>query len=164
MKLVKQTNRFNCGSACLAMVLGTTVEECEERYLKRKVGELKDPKDGETIGVTAMEINCILNNNGFCTLEMFSPKYQDDWYYGRVHEDMPSVDFLEQVNDHIMSGGTAIVAVPSLGSKDGHWVVIDKMKVLDPSTGNTYDEEIDPENPLEAHVAILICEKNSQIT
>ena len=61
IKRVLQTRRHNCGSAVLAMVLGTTVEVIEERHLFRRPGELKDPhppkdwKFSSVIGVTYFE-------------------------------------------------------------------------------------------------------------
>ena len=71
INLVKQTTEFNCGSACLAMILDMTPAEVEAKVLKRKIGELYDTEDTDEkkpIGVTSYEIQAALYDYGYYPL------------------------------------------------------------------------------------------------
>ena len=165
---VRQTNPWNCGSACLAMVLGTTVRDVESNRLKRQVGELRDPagpgKGGvaatDVIGVTAPEMLCVLADAGIPHLWLLSTSTDETWY-GRVMDRLPCVDPFVRVDAHADSGGTAILAVESRTVPGGgHWIVSRGVDLHDPQTGNASRDKLytklDKDDPVKLSEAILI--------
>lgn len=165
IKLVRQTTRFNCGSACLAMVLGVSVEDVETYRLRRAPGELKDPKTGPgeiaEVGVFAEEMLAVLWDAGIPHLFVRFPVTGGD-VYDRVCENLPAISPVDRVVGHLNAGGIAILAVNSLRTPGGgHWIVANGTRLLDPregSDGPTYTTmaEFDQENPLDVHDAILV--------
>ena len=166
MKHVRQTNGYNCGSACLAMVLGTTVEDVEERLLCRRVGNLLDPEPPEgvppQIGVTTFEMECVLWDRGLRYLNLLSPlSATPQGWYDRVGDRLPIIDVDGRVEGHLNKGGTAILAVPSLTREDAqHWIAASGHDFYDPNgaEGNVYRslDDFSPEKPLAIYEALLI--------
>ena len=161
-----QTTNFNCGSACLATILETTVEDVEERLLRRTVGELLDP-DVEPggppqIGVSSYEIQCVLWDHGYRVLPLASPFSETpSTWYDRVGEDLPVIDFMGRIDGHMDRGGSAILAVPSLFNEGAqHWIVATGNSLLDPNgtDGRVYRcvADFSPEWPLRIYEALLI--------
>ena len=146
MKHVQQTNGYNCGSACLAMILDMTVEDVEERVLCRKVGDLLDtqPQEGvpPQISVVNYEIECVLWNRGYRALSLLAPRPAvGETWYDRVGDRLPVIDVHGRIHRHLNSGGVAMLGVPSLREAGGeHWIVANGHDLLDPcgTEGNVY--------------------------
>ena len=157
MELFYQTNEYNCGSACLAMVLNKigvfsdntpeSAEDFEKRVIGRKIGDLK--LSGDVVGLTADEISTVL------------------WEYNIPHcgiHIIPSdlVDrHLEKIFDHIGNGGTAILFVPSLIDSDQtHSIVAEGTDLFDPNpdpnTRYVSLEDFDDDHPFVINYAFLI--------
>ena len=142
IKLIEQSNGFDCGAAALAMILGlSSPEEVERLQLDRECSTRHDDR-GLTppqLGATNQEIEFILFKAGvafltFWCLEMFPP---ETWL--RRMFDCVRVCTDEFVRAHMAQGGTAMLAVPSL-NRDGaqHWIVVSNGKVFDPARGRKY--------------------------
>lgn len=165
--LVLQTNDYNCGSACLAMVLGTTVEDVEERLVRRHVGELRDTVERNggrpVIGLTSLEIACVLWDEGVAHLFLQSPgdSVAADWFQ-RVGHLLPCYRYEDRVGAHLDAGGVAILGVPSLRSEDAdHWIVAEGRRLLDPrddGRGPAYRslDDFSEGEPLRVLEAILV--------
>ena len=173
IKLVTQTRNYNCGSACLAMILGTTVHVIETKYLKRRVGELIDidpiTKKRDVIGVSAYEMFCVMWETQHmclflrCDTFVYSDTKNSDWYT-RCVKQLHSINFERRVNDHIGTNGMAILGVKSLKHKDGkHWIVAsdgllyDPAYAGDPKAVDIYSvRNFNTDRPLEVEEALLI--------
>ena len=168
---VEQTSRWNCGSACLAMVLGLPIEAVEDEHLQRTVGELRDPepnhvtKDADgVIGVTSFEMQAILWDLGIRHLYLSipgPPDCEDAGWYDRVGRDMPVLDHLDRVGRHLDSGGLAILGVDSLRYENGkHWIVAQGQEFFDPAPGEgprySHLSEFSTDKPLKVSEAVLI--------
>lgn len=166
MNLVQQEGKYDCGVACLAMVLGKSLQEVESRMLLREVGVLRDPNPSgelpsDVIGVSMHEMLCALSDHGIRHLWLDCAMEGGETWYSRCVEHMPILRPVSRIIDHINGGGVAILGVHSLTSSDGlHWIVADGVRLLDPQSGNvppelTY-EVVSDEKPLTVHEAILI--------
>ena len=160
MKLVKQTKPYNCGSACLAMVLFRSVKYIEEKILKRNVGELLDPENNRVIGVTAFEMETALWDCYRTTLAICVPNSKDNSnWYNRVGHRLPILNPLYRINKHLVEDGTTILGVDSLNVENGlHWIVVHKTKIYDPTIdGILYEGDIyKPSHILKISEAILL--------
>ena len=161
MNRIQQTNRWNCGSACLAMLFGTTVEDIEQNVIGRQVGKLKDPQDGSVIGVCAFEIEKVLWDRGirYVRIEprIHNPE-SEDWY-GRVIGELPLLNDLPTfISAHFYDGRRAMLGVASLNNSDSsHWIVTEGLTIHDPSPNIKYPSNInDLEAPLEVREAFLL--------
>lgn len=163
--LVEQTNRFNCGSACLAMVLHRTVEEVEMLCLTRSVGELLDPAPADPktpqIGVCTEEMEAVLWDAGVRYLRVNLPASDEDSWYSRTYDGMRVLHGFDRIAGHLNHGRVAILAVDSLRNPDGgHWIVAAGRTLLDPvvGPGPRYRHLSDHEQgtPLGIHTALLI--------
>ena len=160
-----QTNAWNCGSACLATILETTVEDVEERLLRRTVGELLDPEPPEgvppQIGVSSHEMLAVLWDEGISAYQPWMRHAEPQDWYDRVHDDVPVLRALDRVITHFTAGGVAILAVPSLRKPGGqHWIVADGPAFLDPAgfeppVYRSFND-FSAEHQLQIHGAILI--------
>lgn len=141
--LVKQTTKFNCGSAALAMILGLPSPEHVERdHLGRDSSDSHADR-GITpgqVGVLMDEAQRVLFDAGIPALPYVNHlrcKAASSWIcrvWDRVR--VADHDFL---NKHLARGGTAMLMVPSLNTPGGkHWIVVAGDKVYDPSTGQKY--------------------------
>lgn len=140
MRLIKQDNKFNCGQACLAMVLGRNLEYVK-LFMDRDCSE-ESGLDGDLsrLGVCELEMSWFLFRHGI-THHVFYPKeaFPEDHYVFKAHGMLKlcSIDFL---NEH-MQRGVAIVGTESLNRKGmGHWIVISDGMIFDPSMERTYGE------------------------
>ena len=139
MQLVRPTGRWNCGSACLAMVLNMTVEDVEKQLLRRRVGDLVDPQidgPGGVIGVTSYEISHALWSRGvlhrMCAFVSADGESDITWL-DRVGPQMFAHD-IRELEAHLMADGVAILAVDSLRHEGGsHWIVAKGTRLLDPA-------------------------------
>ena len=171
MKHVQQTTKVNCGSACLAMVLDTTIEDIEQNWLCRVPGELVDDRlqeehpeipdeYGGMIGVSSYEICCILWDASLRHLYLQVPTLKDDnTWYDRCHDQLPSVRSIERVNTHIFTEALpAILGVESLVTKGGqHWIAMSGGIPFDPQRGRQTSENIYRNGcALPVHEAVLI--------
>ena len=171
MKLVQQRGSYDCGAACLAMILECSVEEVERDMILRKVGELRDPKaehaDG-IIGVTCFEIGAVLWDEGIRSVLI--PGYEEgpeavetgpNWY-ARIGQELPVMDLTRRVVQHLqVDAGPAILGVPSLGLSDEwqHWIVAEGFDLYDPTIrpGRRYHRLGEPPaEQLKIYEAILI--------
>ena len=159
-----QRGWYDCGVACLAMVLDKSHGEIE-KHLGRKVGDLRDPitkqvTGEETIGVMIFEMCAILWD--FDIPHLFLSMPPDDSVdtrdplltYARVVNDMPVLRPLERVQRHLSRGKVAILGVP------GHWIVAEGRKLFDPKpldrvAGRRYTS-LDEGEPIEVLEAILL--------
>ena len=165
MKLVRQTNRYNCGSACLAMILDMTLEDVEELLLRRRVGDLLDPEPPEgqlpQIGVSIYEMMAVFWDLGIPAYAPMMRSAEPTSWYDRVHDEIPVLRALDRVVSHFTADGAAILGVPSLRHPGGaHWIVANGPVFLDPCGTETpayrsYDD-FSPEHPLMIDSAILI--------
>lgn len=113
MRHVRQTSAHDCGVARLSMVLGENLARVESR-LFRKVGKLQDPGgDHDVIGVTSLEMTCVLADSGVPSLYLNVPGNQDD-SFGRCGAELPVLDSLVRIEAHSNAGGIAILGVDSL--------------------------------------------------
>lgn len=166
MNRIFQTNRWNCGSACLAMVLGQTIEDVEEDVLHRRVGDLKDPQTGNVIGVTPMEFELVLWQRGIrygrVQPTIYNPQEGQDWY-ARTIDDMPlTYHANEMIEVHLRDGATAILGVDSKTVEGGeHWIVAEGMVLLDPSPSDTIYTRVQDDAPVAVHEAFLLDMKKS---
>ena len=164
MERIEQTNRWNCGSACLAMIFDCTVGEIEKNYLRRKVGELKDPKDDSIIGLSAYEVELIFWKRGIRYVRIeprtYDPENGEDWY-DRVVDDLPLLfDRVGIIESHLIQGGTALLGVPSLRDEGGsHWIVGQGRDLFDPSLHEEKYTRLSGERPLEIYEAFLISDE-----
>ena len=173
MKHVRQTNQYNCESACIAMVLGLSIEVVEQDVLGRRVGDLKDARAAAAgvlpppgvMGVNAYEICAALTDRGYPCLHIPSGKEKDDPdfdCYGRTFERMPILDPFVRLEVHADNGGIAVLGVDSLTRRDGgHWVVSEGTRLYDPQVGNVNDESklyrrLSVDNPIKVADVILV--------
>lgn len=141
MKLVLQTSKWNCGSACLAMVLGKTIEYVEDVCLRRQPGDLMDPEFDDpqlaTIGVTSFEMIPVLQDHGYpCWNYVIPPRPDGEkrTWYDRVGWDLPVIDPLNRTLDWMNSGNVAILGVASRTIEGGfHWIVSAGGEYFDPT-------------------------------
>ena len=160
IQMIKQTNPYNCGSACLAMVLDLSIGTVERTALKRIIGELMD--GGQPVGATSYEMCAILWNRQIPNEYLFMPNADlDDLWIHRVAEKLPAYRPLERLRKHLDTGGIAILAVDSLRNKGGtHWIVACGGELFDPQTGDgpLYRQLDDhsSDNPLRVSEAILM--------
>ena len=171
---VEQAGRHDCGVACLAMVLGKPLDHIEDLLLLRKVGELVDPepdihtKPGDAvIGVTSFEMQAILWDMGIRHLYLSMPGPRDcegaSWY-DRVGHDMPVLDGVNRVGQHLDRGGLAILGVDSLRYEGGkHWIVAQGHDLFDPAPGDgpRYERmsQFTADKPMKLAEAVLIVER-----
>ena len=168
INLVKQTTEFNCGSACLAMILDMSPAEVEEKVLKRKIGELYDTEETDEnlpIGVTAYEIQAALYDYGYYPYYIHVPckKVGDNWFH-RIGDQLPLLKSLERIERHIYhQRRPAILGVDSLKYKGGsHWIVVNNRRLYDPADyEHTYQHlsDYNAEHQLKISEAILILEE-----
>ncbi|WP_341909643.1 hypothetical protein [Ferrovibrio terrae] len=164
IQLVEQTGNHDCGAACLAMVLGLRSSVIAQQHqLLRTVGELQDSEpiagDDCTVGVAACEIMAVLWDRGILALHIIPPCVKDprSWY-DRVADQMPVLQSLRRIEDHLDDGGVAILGVASRKIPGGgHWIVAQGHALFDPNpaSGNPYTN-LQADGPLEVSEAILI--------
>ena len=158
MNLIRQRGDFDCGVACLAMLLDTDLDAVE-RILGRKVGELVDPDPPEghdgVIGVCGWEIACVLADEGISYLHCVVPDAVGETWYSRVGAQLPLLRPLERIWDHMNHGGLTILGVPSLNIEGGlHWIVGEGTYMFDPTNREkSYEGVVDG---LEVSEAILV--------
>ena len=166
---MQQTGRYNCGSACLAMILGTTVQSVEENVIGRRVGSLVDPETGVPVGLTSFEMQCALWDWGVrhlylnMTGEPDPDRPETNHWYARVHKRMPVIAGENRVCEHLDEGGPAILGVDSLRHEGGeHWIAARGRELMDPA-GKPGDDkryasmdDYSAERPLLIKEAILI--------
>lgn len=169
---VEQAGRHDCGVACLAMVLGKPLDHVEDILLQRKVGELVDPEpdvhtrsgDDAVIGVTSFEIQAVLWDMGTRCLYLSIPGPPDcegAGWYDRVGREMPVLDGINRIGQHLDGGGLAILGVDSLRYEGGkHWIVAQGYDLFDPAPGEgpryTSVTKFSRDNPMKVSEAILI--------
>lgn len=158
MNLRRQRRDYDCGVACLAMLLDTDLDAVEG-LLGRKVGELVDPDPPEesdgVIGVCGWEIACVLADEGIPYLHVVVPDAVGGSWFSRVGGALPVLRPLERVWDHMNAGGLTILGVPRLNI-DGslHWIVGEGTYMFDPTNlENSYEGVVDG---LEVSEAILV--------
>ena len=161
MKRVEQTNAWNCGSACLAMIFDCTVGEIEKNRLRREVGKLRDPKDDSVIGVTPHEIEMLFWQYGVRYVRVetrtYDPEGGGDWY-ARTVDCLPLLfKRVGIVENHLLQGGIALVGVASLENEGGsHWIVGQGRDLFDPSRGEKRYTRLSAELPLAISEAFLL--------
>jgi hypothetical protein len=145
---VESRGEWDCGFACLAMVLGTTVDD-----VIREVG--RDPDDDLSAispdyphpGLIADEICRVLWDHDvrhllWTTDALFDgPNPQCGFHHSAWRSHLRPVLHLttcEHVNAHTRRGGVAILGM--VGPDHGHWVVADGKMLLDPSPGSTLSD------------------------
>lgn len=166
MRLVIQTNGHNCGSACLAMLLGLDSVEAAEKLLERRVGELRDPgaedptSDDAVIGLSVQEVTSVLWRLHVRHLHVVVPGTGDadvSWFT-RCAPAMPALPGGGEIERHLRDGGAALLAVPSRKNEGGqHWIVAEGMALFDPTPNRKQAyTAISPEAPLTVFEAVLI--------
>lgn len=144
LALVKQETNFDCGVACMAMVLGVSLAEAnqivgrdlsvphEAMRLYKGIGETGEP---EQIGLLGEEMVAILFKHGYPAIHMYAKPTYTEWMQA-AFEDLHLIGIPELVKHTIGEGGAAIIGVPSLRF-DGqfHWIVSDGGEILDPGRG-----------------------------
>jgi len=115
IKHVKQTNRYNCGSAVVAMLTGLTIEDVERRYVR-------DP-ELNGVGWDGDEICRVLFDRGILHCNGLM-KAGPDWIGTR-----PGIEYLK---DWLCMSDRNNVAVVAIGYGDTHWVIITANETHDP--------------------------------
>jgi len=145
MKLIKQTNDYNCGSACLAMLLGLDSCSEAEEVMGRSPGDRHDDLnlDPPYVGLdiyeaTAVLFRCGIKHGVFLGSATFK---ENDTWYSRGYDKWSFIKDAEAF-EHLRRGGTALLGVPSLNNHNSqHWIVYSEGKVFDPSLGDCYHED-----------------------
>lgn len=138
MNQIYQRNKYDCGVACLAMLLDTHYDKAQD-LLRRRVGDLVDPSpdhDGSpVIGVTAYEVASVLADHGWATVSMTIPNTTSpSHWYDRVADQMPVLRPRERLLHHAEEGGVALLGVSSLHHEGGmHWIVMEGFSLYDPN-------------------------------
>jgi hypothetical protein len=133
MKLLHQATPEGSAAACLATVFGLGNTEA----VQKKLDNLEDLGLYVTDRVTA-----VLTEYGYT----FSIKFPalDPW--GSKEHDTKPAEAMHTA--HIEKRGTYLAHVPTLnGEDDGHWVIVTKTEILDPSTKQRYigaDTSLEP--------------------
>lgn len=134
MELILQTENWDCGVACLAMITGKSLDEVKKDFIPR-------PDDLEFKGIFLMEtLQYLYKENYVATIyENFdmldlSPEYRENVENGQIH--------LFQRDDllrHISLGLDTILCIPSLIENNAlHEIVIHKGIIFDPSPVKQY--------------------------
>jgi len=134
MQLVQQTENWDCGAACLAMITGKSLEEVKADLSPRS-------EDFEFKGVYAMEtLQYLYKENFVCTIYE-NPDMLDISGDYRINIENGFIHLLQKkdVLHHIDLGLDAIIVVPSLTTENVlHQIVIHKGIIFDPSTIKQY--------------------------
>lgn len=135
MKLVKQRGRYDCGLACLAMVLGLgTLAEAQALLGRDPEDDLGVgvPPEGRA-GVMAWELCYVFWQRGvqayhFCVPEAYEPGHwmREGAKVWHIPELLDVQSFLK--TDKV----TAILGLASRARGQGHWVVVHEDKLFDP--------------------------------
>lgn len=164
-QLIQQRGRFDCGVACLAMLLDTTYEAAlaalgrdpnsTPQALLDAVG------DGfPAVGVMGPEVLRICWRLDIAAIHVYSEEaYRDSspWLYKILteHGDLaPAYPTMAFVSRHIEGGGTAMLGVKSLNFDDReHWIVASDCKFYDPTT---LEKKYEWGTTIPVHEAILL--------
>lgn len=144
LQLVRQETDFDCGVACIAMVLRVTLAQAnkivgrdlsvphEAMRLYKGPGETGAP---EQIGLMGEEMAAILFNRGYPAIHMYAKPTYAEWMQA-AFDDLHLIGIPELIRHTIGNGGVAILGVPSLRSNGQfHWIVSDGGNILDPGRG-----------------------------
>ena len=151
LRTVRQTNEFNCGEACLATVLSTSIEDVQElvgRDVSKPIPGMGDHPDldishphRDHAGLLPLEMVAALGRVGVMASLWASRAAWDGTWIGDHWESLRLAD-VEWLNDRLDREGCAILAVDSLNHAESqHWVVWYEGMVLDPSTKKRYPED-----------------------
>lgn len=135
MQLVKQTENWDCGVACLAMITGRTLDEVKKDFIPRSDDlEFKGLFLMETLQYLYKENYVATIYENFDTLDITS-EYLEHVKNGHIHL-LQKKDVIQ----HIESGLDAILCVPSLVEANAlHEIVIHKQIIFDPSPIEQYN-------------------------
>lgn len=148
MHIVKQTNKYNCGTACLTMVTGIPIPTLE-KYMGKNCME-PGYDQYPHIGLNQLEMSWLLFQIGIKHFVWTSPKefsegFQRAWKDSRIF--YPIIEELESC--------TMILSVPSLNIPGSfHWIVWHDSRIFDPSNKKCYKDGDD----LTVDCAIIIGE------
>lgn len=162
MKLIKQRGKFDCGIACLAMLLGIEYEEAE-REIGRDVSiELPEFFPGEQwqrCGLLLEEVSCVLFERGVAHYRFYGEEQYrkgSEWLCRMLTERpgylrMPTTTHLDRlINER---GCVAMLGVPSKNMPNaGHYIVMRAGEVLDPSPLENYQWG----EPIPVHEAVIV--------
>lgn len=136
VKFLQQTNNWDCGAACLAMVTHHSVQHIH-MLLKRDCSEEIPDLEGGHLGVHLDEICYLLWLHQmlhicFYPIEAFPPEDSR----ARFPEKIQMLS-LKDLNEQIrIQGGKAILGIPS--PRGGHWIVVENEMIYDPKMDKPY--------------------------
>ena len=165
MRLIQQRGRYDCGVACLAMLLDITYEEALDELARDPNStppELLDAiGDGfPAVGVMAPEVARICWKRCIPALHLYSEEaYRESspWLHKILTDHsqlVPRYPTIKLVNRHIHAGGIAMLGVKSLNFDDrDHWIVAGGCEIYDPVT---LEKKYEWGNTLPVSEAILL--------